>query len=59
MSEVTVAGDWTAAVAEQTARSVARLDPEHGVMLDVGALDLHRRDVRGRQQAAPVGGEGG
>lgn len=35
LSEVTVSGDWTAAVAEQTARSVARLDPERGVMLDV------------------------
>lgn len=35
LSEVKVAGDWTAAVAEQTARSVSRLDPERGVMLDV------------------------
>ena len=42
LSEVTVAGDWTAAVAQQTARSVARLNPEAGVMLDVVWLrDAH------------------
>ncbi|MCP9276682.1 amino acid adenylation domain-containing protein [Mycolicibacterium arenosum] len=34
LSEVTVTGDWTAAVAEQTERSVGRLDPERGVMVD-------------------------
>lgn len=43
LSEVEVVGSWTAAVAEQTSRSVERLDPERGVMLDVVWL----RDVDG------------
>ncbi|MDR3663001.1 MAG: amino acid adenylation domain-containing protein, partial [Mycobacterium sp.] len=42
LTEVTVDGDPTAAVAEQTDRAVERLDPERGCLLQ--AVLLHTRD---------------